>query len=115
MDKTTLAERLNAAPDGTFMIRDVHYAHWGSEIVFLCSYQPPGLTVAMPFKLVLNDCREMQWRVYAHLRAPEDQTLPEATLVNILLGRDSHRKPLHILTDFFGMNVSYGTLMIEKS
>lgn len=68
-----------------------------------------------PFTLQLDDCREIQWRVYAHLKHPEDQTLPTATFVNLRLGSDNHRKPLHLLTDFFGLTVSYGALRLEKT
>jgi hypothetical protein len=70
--------------------------------------------VSVPFDIYLSDCREHQWRVYAHLKHPEDQTLPTATFVNLRLGSDNHRKPLHLLTDFFGLTVSYGQLRLEK-
>lgn len=111
MDTGKLAGLLNAPEGGVFSVTNIQLLSWGNDLTFDCLYEPEGLP-ALPFKLVLNDCRELQWRVYAHLKHPEDKTLPVAMLVNLRLGTDMHRKPLHMLTDFFGLTVSYGTLTV---
>lgn len=112
MDKAKLSDLLDIAEGGTFRTKAVAVDSWGSSLTFDCSYEMGNATTA--FTLTLEDCREIQWRVYAHLKHPEDQTLPTATFVNLRLGSDNHRKPLHLLTDFFGLTVSYGRLRLEK-
>lgn len=115
MDKDTLAERLGAQPGGDFQVHSIQPVQWGHELLIEFSYVPkPGMK-PIAFHIHLRDCRELQWRLYAHLRAPEDQSLTTATLVNILLGRDNHRKPMNILTDFFGLTASYGEMTIQKT
>ncbi len=112
MDKALLSERLGIAPGGNFQVKDITLGGWGSSLIFDCLCEVDGAVTL--FTLKLEDCREIQHRVYAHLMHPEDQTLPTATFVNLRLGSDNHRKPLHLLTDFFGLTVSYGKLQIEK-
>jgi hypothetical protein len=115
MDKVALAEKLGAQPGGLFHIKHLQLGGWGSHLVLECSYElPGGNTNMIPFRIELDDCRDMQWRVYAHLRHPEDQTLPTATVVNVRLGMGGHRKPLHLLTDFFGLTVSYGAMQLKR-
>ncbi len=113
MDKAKLSELLGASEGGSFLIKAIALDRWGSSLIFDCSYEVADRLAN--FTLKLDDCREIQWRVYAHLKHPEDQTLPTATLVNLRLGSDNHRKPMHLLTDFFGLTVSYGTLRLEKN
>ena len=115
MDKIRLSEMLGLQQPGTFQIKAIALDGWGSTLKLDCLYESSTPAQITPFILRLNDCRELQWRVYAHLKHPEDQTLPTATLVNLRLGSDNHRKPLHLLTDFFGLTVSYGTLRLEKN
>lgn len=114
MDKAALAEQIGSQPGGEFRIQHIAFERWGNELVISCVYEAGSESKPVEFQILLHDCREMQWRLYAHLRPPDDQTLPEAMLVNIHLGRDNHRKPLHILTDFFGLTVLYGTMEIER-
>jgi hypothetical protein len=114
MDKVRLSEMLGLQPTGTFQVKAIALDGWGSTLTLDCLYEVPSPAAITPFTLHLMDCRELQWRVYAHLKHPEDQTLPTATLVNLRLGSDNHRKPLHLLTDFFGLTVNYGTLRLEK-
>ena len=66
---------------------------------------------------MLHDCRDIQWRVYAHLKLPDDPTMSVAatSLVDVRLGSDQHRKPLHMLTDSFGITVTYQTLTVETN
>lgn len=113
MDRAKMAEMLGASPDGAFVVTDIQVMKWGNELTFNGLYAPAA-GLAIPFELIVKDCRDIQWRVYAHLRYPEDQTLPVAALVNVRLGAENHRKPLHLLTDFFGLTTSYGTLELRK-
>jgi hypothetical protein len=115
MDKLKIAEILGAHPYGAFWVKDIHLFSWGNEVVFECLYEPGAPAAPIPFQLVLHDCRDIQWRVYAHLKPPEDRTLPATSMVNVHLGTADHRKPLHMLTDSFGITVAYGKLNIEKS
>jgi hypothetical protein len=115
MDTAKLCAAISAEPGGTFWFNDIHLHQWGQEIVLNGLYDPP-IAVESPvtFRIVLRDCRDIEWRVYAHLRPPEDKTLPVATLVNVRLGSNGHRKPLHLLTDFFGLKISYGEMLITR-
>ncbi len=114
MDKIRLAEMLGLKPHGSFRIEAIHVENWGSQIRLDALYDtlPPDPPAA--FHLMLDDCRDLQWRVYAHLKHPEDQTLQTTLLVNIRLGVGGHHKPLHLLTDSFGLTVSYGTLTLKR-
>ncbi len=125
MDKLRLLELLNITPTrvyiergleqpgGQFLVTGLELRGWGSELRLNGGYEEAGLETRH-FTIHLSDCRELQWRVYAHLKHPEDVTLPVSHLVNLRLGSDSHRKPLHLLTDFFGLTVSYGSLTIVR-
>ncbi len=113
MDKARLSDLLGISQGGAFQVKTIVPDGWGSSLTFDCLCEVASSKTF--FILKLDDCREIQWRVYAHLKHPEDQTLPTATFVNLRLGSDNHRKPLHLLTDFFGLTVSYGTLRLEKS
>jgi hypothetical protein len=112
MDKEKLSGLLAVPQGGIFQTKAITLDSWGSSLTFDCLYDLNHTSTF--FRLKLEDCREIQWRVYAHLKHPEDQTLPTATFVNLRLGSDNHRKPLHLLTDFFGLTVSYGTLKLEN-
>lgn len=114
MDKIRLSDMLGLPPLGTFQVKSITLGGWGSTLVLDCLYELSNPTNVTSFTLRLLDCRELQWRVYAHLKHPEDQTLPTSTFVNLRLGSENHHKPLHLLTDFFGLTVSYGLLRIEK-
>ena len=114
MDKIKLSEMLGVQPLGVFQVKAIELSGWGSDMKLACIYELTLPETSVLFDIHLADCREHQWRVYAHLKHPEDQTLPTATFVNLRLGSDNHRKPLHLLTDFFGLTVSYGQLRLEK-
>jgi hypothetical protein len=112
MDKGRLAEMIGAAAGANFWVREIHLFNWGHELVLDCLYDAP--TGGLSFQLTVRDCREMQWRVYAHLRHAEDRTLPATMLVNLRLGSAAHRKPLHLLTEAFGLTVLYGELVVQR-
>ena len=110
MDKLKIAEALGSHPYGALWVKDVRLASWGRDVAFECLYEPGAPSKPIPFHLTLKDCREMRWRIYAHL----DGQAGMASIVNISLGTGQQRKPANILTDFFGLTVSYGELVIEK-
>ncbi len=112
MDKLKLSALIGAQPDGTFTVNSIQVDSWGRTLRLDCAYALGSSEPEVRFTMMLDDCRELQWRVYAHLKHPEDQTLPMATLVNVRLGAQGHHKPLHLLTDFFGLTVNYGTLTV---
>ncbi len=109
MYKLKLAEALGSHPYGVFWIHDLRLVGWGKDLVFECVYEPGGPSKPVPFQLILKDCREMRWRVYAHADG-----MTTASIVNIGLGTGQHRKPANILTDTFGLTVLYGEWVIER-
>ncbi|MBZ0275373.1 MAG: hypothetical protein K8I60_04480 [Anaerolineae bacterium] len=110
MDRSMIARVLDAWPSGAFWIDAVQVLDWGARLVFDCRYQPDGTDKMMTFQLVLNDCRDLRWRVYAHSGGSGP-----VTLVDIRLGTDQHRKPANILTDSFGLTVLYGSQEVKSS
>lgn len=115
MDKVRLSDMLGVPAGGTFWVRDLHHFDWGAELVLDCTYEIGQPSTVTAFQIILKDCRDLHWRVYAHLKPLDDQTLPAAAVVNLRLGTNDHRRPLHLLTDSFGLTVSYGTLALVKS
>jgi hypothetical protein len=114
MDRLKLCEALDVPAGGAFWVKELRLLRWGNEVVFVCVYELDTAERTTPFHIILEDCRELQWRVYVHLKHPEDATLPATGMVNIQLGSGDHRKAMHILTDSFGLSVSYGTLRIQR-
>lgn len=107
MDKAKLAEALGVESHGGFHISGFQLSNWGNNLILTGEYigEP-----AIPFQIRLEDCRELQWRVYAHAAAQ-----PSAALVNLRLGTDQHRKPLVMLTDAFGLTVLYGQITLVRA
>jgi hypothetical protein len=115
METTKLCETLGVPDGGQFWVTDMHWFHWGHQVVFDLVYEPPDSTGRIAFQIAMDDCRDMHWRIYAHLAAPEDANFAASGLVNLRLGEDRHRKPLQMLTDFFGLTASYGALRVERA
>ncbi len=113
MDKPELCKLLGVEPYGTFYFHELRLKNWGAEIVLDGYYEHVEPQAVTSFRLILEDCREMQWRVYAHLRPLDDVDLPATMMVNLSLGQNHHRKPLHLLTDAFGISIYYGELRLE--
>ncbi len=114
-DTPDLYKLLNIPPYGTFKFNDMLQYDWGAELIFECSYEQDHGHDLVRFRIQAKDCRDMRWRIYAHARSDEDRDMPIATLINLRLGQDRHRKPLHLLTDFFGLSVAYGELLIYRA
>jgi hypothetical protein len=110
MERAAIARALNAWPSGAFWIDTVQIGGWGATLTFACRYQPDGTDAMLSFRLVLAECRDIHWRVYAHVNGGGP-----VALADIRLGSDQHRKPANILTDSFGLTVLYGTLTIEPA
>lgn len=115
MDQAKLCEAIGTQPGGTFFISEMKFLNWGQEIAFGGSYKLPDSGLVAHFQIRLQDCRDLQWRVYAHLNAAGNLTTPPAALVNLRLGTNQHRKPFQMLTDSFGITILYGELVIQKS
>jgi hypothetical protein len=102
-----LLAMLDVEAGGGLVVRRMTVVDWGQTLEFECEYRH-GETVA--FTLVFQDCREMKWRVYVHAAA-----LDEAAVADLTLGRSGHRSPAHLLTEFFGMSLVYGELVIRRA
>ncbi len=114
MDQLKISEFLALHPYGALTILAFEMRDWGQELVFTCLYDPgdPGRPARV--RLVFGDCRDIRWRVYAHLAPGADDAMPPTPIINLALGSDTHRKPAHILTDAFGLSVLYGTLTLSR-
>jgi hypothetical protein len=108
MDQIALHETLGLPPNRPIVFTDLSVVLWGQDLIF------NGRCDTVTFQLALLDCREVRWQFYAHLQPDIRPAFPPAELVNLSLGRDQHRSPLRLLTDYFGLVASYGTLCIEK-
>lgn len=113
MDKARLVDAIGGPDGGAFWVRDVRMDGWGGTLRLDCGYVLSEDEL-IQFELTLNDCRDIHWRVYAHLQPPGIEKRIMTALVSIRLGTDQHRKPLQLLADAFGLTVSYGKLNIVK-
>ncbi|MFN8372563.1 MAG: hypothetical protein U0694_06765 [Anaerolineae bacterium] len=103
MGLTALYEALGAAEGSAVELMDMWVGAWGRDVVM------EGECGGIRFKLAFDECREMQWRVYAH----ENDDQPTA-LVDFAAGRGQHRSPAKLLTDTFGLTLWYGAMMIQR-
>jgi hypothetical protein len=115
MDQPKLCELVGVQPGGTFFMSEMSFLNWGQEISFKAHYEAPESSEIIYFQIKLQNCRDLQWRVYAHSTLAEDRTPPPAALVNLRLGTNQHRKPFQMLTDSFGITILYGELHIQKT
>jgi hypothetical protein len=90
-------------PDTPLTLRALHVRHWGRTLHF------EGDAGGRAFTMTFDDCREIRWRVYAHL----DESALDTPLVDFTSGRDQHRSAANLLTGHFGLSVYYGTLRVE--
>lgn len=101
-------------PDDTpITITGVQHHVWGQQLTFRCHTTTPQKGL-IAFTLRFEDCREQRWQLYTHMQSPTNIAFPECTLVDIRLGRNQHRSPAHMLTDYFGLSLVYGTATIIK-
>jgi hypothetical protein len=104
MSKAIL-ELLNLPTETPLTLRAMHLLDWGRTLHF------EGDAGGRAFHLTFEDCRELRWRVYAHLDAGSLDT----PLVDFAPGRDQHRSAANLLTGHFGLSVYYGALRIYMS
>lgn len=95
---------LHLPADTSLVLRAMHMLDWGRTLHF------EGDAGGRAFHLTFEDCREMRWRIYAHLDSGGD-----TPLVDFAPGRDQHRSAANLLTGHFGLSVYYGALRVEMS
>ena len=115
MDQPKLCDLLRVPYGSLFRVDEVRLRDWGGGLVLDCRCEPGQPDSPVPFQIILKDCRDIQWRVYAHLSHTEGAPLPPTPVVNIKLGSPTHRKPLALLTDAFGVTISYGEIAIHRT
>jgi len=119
MDKARIIETLGLVSGGGFSVTDIQMAQWGRDLIFECLYRTVGMKVApddpVVFHLVFHDCRDIKYRVYAHIGAHEQGKITSvADVAEISLGQGNHRRDANILTNHFGVTISYGDVRIER-
>lgn len=119
MDTIRLVETLGLVSGGGLSITDIQMVQWGRDMIFVCRYRtvpisgPPDEPV--DFQLIFQDCREVKYKVYAHISAHEEGVIRSvADVVELAFGQGKHRRDANILTNHFGVSISYGSLVVEK-
>lgn len=119
MDQQKLIDALGLVPDGGMSITDIQMVQWGRDLIFECLYQttpinaPPDDPVM--FRLIFHDCREIKYRVYAHIGMHEQgQVASVADIAEMSLGKGQHHRDANIMTNHFAVTISYGELTIER-
>lgn len=102
-DHNPLYAMLQLPADTPLILRALHVLDWGRTLRF------EGMAGERAFTLTFEDCREILWRVYAHLGGGALDT----PLVDFAPGRDQHRSAAQLLTGHFGLSVYYGALRVE--
>ncbi|GAB4514449.1 MAG: hypothetical protein OHK0046_16560 [Anaerolineae bacterium] len=119
MDRQRIVEVLGLVSGGDFTVTDIQMVQWGRDVIFECAYQTiaPDNTPDQPvtFRLIFHDCREIKYKVYAHISLHEHGEITQtADIADLLLGQGNHRRDANILTNCFGATLSYGDVRIEK-
>ena len=119
MDKGKLIDLMGLIEGGGFSITDVEMVQWGRSLVFECVYRTVSTTTApddpVIFQMVFHECREMKYKVYAHISLQERGTISQvADIAELALGQGGHRRDAHILTTHFGATISYGSISFHK-
>jgi len=118
MDKSKIVNALGLVPGGDMSISDIQMVQWGRDIIFECVYRTAARNVApddpVLFRLIFQDCREVKYRIYAHIGVHEQgQVTRIADVVELSLGHGNHRRDANILTNHFGVTISYGSVRVE--
>ena len=118
MDRIKIVEALGLISEGAFAITDLQMVDWGRDIVFKCDYRTVSLEGVpddpVEFDLVFRDCREIKYRIYAHISAHEEGHISRfADVAEILIGKGGHRRDANILTNHFSVTLSYGKCIVE--
>jgi hypothetical protein len=100
----TLQSRLNLPDETPIMLTKMQVGAWGRTLIF------EGTAGDLRFTLMLDDVREIRWRVYAH-----SDTTDVTPIVDFVEGRDQHRSPFQMLTEHFGLTVYYGNMALKRA
>lgn len=113
-----IIERLGLVSGGALEIRDIQMVQWGRDLILDCTYRtvphnaPPDEPVH--FRVVFKDCREIRYKVYAHIGVHEQgQVMPVADVVELALGQGNHRRDANMLTNHFSVTISYDEIWLE--
>lgn len=118
MDTRTIIDTLGLIDGGGISITDIQMVQWGRDLIFECVYRTAGMTTApeapVNFRIVFHDCREIKYKVYAHIGIHERGGVsPVADVVELNLGKGHHRRDANLLTNYFGVTLSYGEVKVE--
>jgi hypothetical protein len=118
MDLQILVDKLGLVAGGGLSIVDIQMVQWGRSLIFGCVYRtvsqgaPPDDPVR--FSLVFNDCREVRYKVYAHIGEHESgEVTSVADVAEMALGKGNHRRDANILTNHFAVTLTYGEVFAE--
>lgn len=119
MDKPKIIDALGLVPGGGISILDIQMVQWGRDLIFECSYRTASLNTTpddpVYFRLIFHDCREIKYKVYAHIGIHEQGTVTAtADVADLSLGQGNHRRDANILTNHFGVTISYGEVTVER-
>ena len=103
MGLTAIYEALGVTEGSAVQLTDVWVGAWGRDMVL------EGECDGVRFELAFDDCREMQWRTYAHNNDGEATMLAE-----FAARRDQHRSPAKLLTDTFALTLWYGEARLQR-
>jgi hypothetical protein len=104
-ERLELPEKTSA--DWSFYICDLTVRAWGRELRFAAIARNGKSDI--PFVLTFTDCREIRWRTYAHIEGEQITHIG-----GFVPGRSEHRSPAHLLTDSFGLTLTYREIIIER-
>lgn len=118
MDQERIIDTLGLVTGGGMSITDLQMVQWGRDLILECRYQTVSMDIApdepVYFRLIFSDCREIKYRVYAHIGAHEQgQVTATADVAELSLGKGGHRRNANILTNHFGVVISYGEAHVE--
>lgn len=118
MDKSKIINTLGLVPGGDMSIVDIQMVQWGRDIIFECVYRTSARNVEpdepVLFRLIFRNCREIKYRIYAHIGIHEQgQVTKAADIVELSLGQGKHRRDANMLTNHFAVTISYGEVRVE--
>ena len=119
MDRGQIIQALGLVPGGEIAITDMQMVQWGRDLILECVYQTvlPDARDDEPvvFRIVFLGCREIRYKVYAHISAHESGMVNNvAEIAEIVLGSPNHRRDAQILTTHFSISISYRDIRFEK-
>jgi len=119
MDRQKIIDMLGLIPGGGLSITDMQMVQWGRDVVLECRYLTAPMNAApddpVLFRLIFHECREIKYKVYAHIGQHEQGKVTEvADVAELMLGQGNHRRDANILTNHFGITISYGRISIER-